>query len=83
MAAEVEQMHNRLEAFSLGMDRTAIGCAIKAAEELTEQRDVLLAALRDIANYPSATHADCAVKVLDENVRIARAAIARATGSAS
>jgi hypothetical protein len=41
----------------------------------------LLSALQDIANYTSATHAECAAKVLDENANIARAAIAKATGS--
>lgn len=38
----------------------------------------LLAALRDIANYDSSTHAESAEKVLDENAKIARAAIAKA-----
>jgi hypothetical protein len=40
----------------------------------------LLSALQDIANYTSDTHADCAAKVLDENAKIARLAIAKATG---
>lgn len=48
MGEAVEQMSNRLEAFSLGMDRAAIDCAIRAAEELTAQRDGLLVALRDL-----------------------------------
>ena len=42
----------------------------------------LLAALQNIANYNSQTHPDSRdqAQILDENARIARAAIAKATG---
>lgn len=44
-AAEVLNAHNRLEAFADGLDKAALDCAIKAAEEAIKQRDDLLAAL--------------------------------------
>ena len=40
----------------------------------------LLSALEDIANYNATTHSECAAQVLNENARIARAAIAKVTG---
>lgn len=47
-AAEVLNAHNRLEAFADGLDKAALDCAIKAAEEAIKQRDDLLAALTDV-----------------------------------
>ena len=44
-AREVETMHNRLEAFSERLDKAALDCAIKAAEEAIRQRDLAVEAV--------------------------------------
>ena len=43
----------------------------------------LLSALEDIAKFNSKSHGECAAQVLDENARIALAAIAEAKGEQS
>ena len=75
MAEEVAAMHNRLEAFSSRLDVAAMDCAIKAAEEAIKQRDVLLAALEQIANESTRNLGSARI--------IARAALASAKGGAA
>ena len=54
-AAEVLNAHNRLEAFADGLDKAALDCAIKAAEEAIKQRDELLAAIERFMD----SHEEC------------------------
>jgi hypothetical protein len=77
MAAEVFQMHNRLEAFSDGLDKDVFDCAIKAAEEAIKQRDELKTLLE---HDVSSVLMNCSNEIitLREKLRVAEEAFEQA-----